>query len=347
MVKKAAKLLLSLSLSLNLSAQIQVIDSFQYSGSPNDLREKVISTTPGTQLKFIFCTLNVPDHLNVDLCGQGFHIYVGEKYIDPSCDHGFRHYKFDGAGFQLINYQNWTPPDVVRDNPECEYQRGAAMVDITVPEGCCQLKWTVVGNNTFPTIYTLKVYETLKGSIPIVDTVETYSCTKAYKQVESIGCEKFLYLYADSSIKENPIITQPKCLEPGSIVFPNFPEKSLYNLFDGDYEVTLSNQVCEKTFNFTLEDRHICNYYFPNAIKPQSSENNKFQLFFDKPLEYDLFIYDRWGNQLYHKRLVSDTNEGWDGTYRNFFCTPGVYIWRAVVYSDQTYYPSGDVTLIE
>ena len=349
MVKKAVKLLLSLNLlvSVNLNAQYQVIDSFEYSGKPYDIRTKQISTTPGTELRFIFCSINVPDHLDVSLCGQGFHLYVGSEQIDPLSDQGYLYYKFNDTGLHLISKLSSTPADIVDRCPACEYTHGAVVVDITVPEGCCVLEWTVTGNHDYPTVYTLEVQEILKGTIPIVDTIYTYSCIKPYRHIESIGCEKFLYIYADSSIQEIPIVTQPKCLTPGSIVFPHYPEKNLYNLFDGEYEVTISNQTCEKTFEFTLEDKSVCNYYFPNAITPTSQENNKFQLFFDKPLEYELFIYDRWGNQLYHERLISDSGDGWDGTYKNLFCSPGVYIWRALVYAEEIYYPSGDVTIVE
>jgi gliding motility-associated-like protein len=199
----------------------------------------------------------------------------------------------------------------------------------------------------FPTIYSLRVEEVNSGYYETLDTIYTYSCIGAYQKYVYENCARYLYVYADSSIKEKPIITQPKCLNPGSIIFPNTPSRSLYNLYDGEYEFTLSNDVCSETYNITLEDDFICNYYFPNAFQPSSLDNRLFQLFFDKPLQYTLFIYDRWGNLLYQENLTSDSNQGWDGTFQNKLCSPGVYIWRAVVHSDQVYYPSGDVTLIE
>lgn len=338
---------LSLSLLCNLSLHSQIVlDTFAYSGPPNAIRSKTINVKPNTQIRFIFCSVTVPDHLDVNLCGQGFSLYIGDKDIDITAEEGFLYYKFEGQGLQLVSFLNQTPKDIVQECEMCEFRKGAVIIDIKVPDFCCEIDWTVSGNWVFPTIYTLKVTELNSGFYETLDTVYSYSCIKAYQQYVYEDCAKTLYIYADSSIQDTPTIINPRCLSPGYIEFKNHPELNQYNLPDGEYYFKISNSVCEKEYEITLKDEYICSYYFPNAFQPSSLNNNIFQLFFDKPLEYTLFIYDRWGSLIYQKDLISESNDGWDGTFRNKMCLPGVYIWRAVVHSDQIYYPYGSVTLV-
>lgn len=345
--KKALLIWASLSLVCSVLHSQIVLDTFAYSGSPGDVRSKTINVVPSTKIRFIFCSVTVPDRLDVDLCGQGFSLYVGDKDIDPAAEEGFLYYRFEGQGLQLISRLDQTPTNIFHECEMCVFRHGAVVIDIKVPEFCCKMNWTVSGNEIFPTIYTLKVNEISSGSYTTLDTIYSYSCERGYQKYVYTNCARTLYIYADSSVKDPPIITQPRCLDPGSIVFENHPKLNKFNLQDGEYEFTIYNSVCSTTYNVVLKDENVCTYYFPNVFQPTSLNNNVFQLFFDKPLPYTLFIYDRWGNLIYQKDLISESNEGWDGTYRNKMCNPGVYIWRAIVHSDQIYRPYGNVTLLD
>jgi gliding motility-associated-like protein len=61
-------------------------------------------------------------------------------------------------------------------------------------------------------------------------------------------------------------------------------------------------------------------------------------------------VFDRWGELLYEDRdfPVNDTARGWDGTFRNQPCDPGVYVWllEAEYLDGQIEFQKGDVTLI-
>lgn len=65
--------------------------------------------------------------------------------------------------------------------------------------------------------------------------------------------------------------------------------------------------------------------YIPNAFTPGG--NNPVFLpvisYFDFN-EYEMLIYDRWGEQIFSTR---DHLTGWDGTYRNQLCKEGVYVY--------------------
>lgn len=61
-------------------------------------------------------------------------------------------------------------------------------------------------------------------------------------------------------------------------------------------------------------------------------------------------VFDRWGELLYEDREfpVNQTGRGWDGTFRNQPCDPGVYVWllEAEYLDGQIELLKGDVTLI-
>ncbi|MCT4674357.1 MAG: PKD domain-containing protein [Prolixibacteraceae bacterium] len=64
-----------------------------------------------------------------------------------------------------------------------------------------------------------------------------------------------------------------------------------------------------------------------------------------KVSSYDMKIYNRWGNIVFHTK---DINIGWDGYYRGKLAPLGVYVWRIEVSFDDgnTIIQTGDVTLI-
>ena len=71
------------------------------------------------------------------------------------------------------------------------------------------------------------------------------------------------------------------------------------------------------------------NYYAPNAISLSSSNgNNCFSPSFNDVnllLQYELSIFDRWGNQVFQ----SDSPQScWDGSINGEAVASGVYIWR-------------------
>lgn len=72
----------------------------------------------------------------------------------------------------------------------------------------------------------------------------------------------------------------------------------------------------------------------PNAFNPNSEVelNRTFTVFADPPdylNNYKMFIYNRWGQQIFETNSIE---EGWDGTKNDEPCNPGVYVW--VIYYD-------------
>jgi gliding motility-associated-like protein len=142
-------------------------------------------------------------------------------------------------------------------------------------------------------------------------------------------------------------------------------ESPLHQYLDpGVYGVTLiANNIYNCPDTFKLEDAVFAegggDLQFPNAFTPSSTGSNdgyfdlnannfNNDIFF--PLyrgvdEYQLMIFNRWGELIFESREV---NRGWDGYYRGDPCQQDVYVWKVRArFSDGTERTmAGDVTLI-
>ena len=133
---------------------------------------------------------------------------------------------------------------------------------------------------------------------------------------------------------------------------PSCEKPSIQPSEDTDIELTIDNMTgCEKTDGFNLDVTDVT-FFEPNIFTPNNDNRNDF-FFLQGNLNYDLAlfqIYDAWGGMLYQKKNIVANREqdGWDGTTNGHNCSPGVYLWTAVVKfkNGQERVIRGDITLI-
>ena len=128
-----------------------------------------------------------------------------------------------------------------------------------------------------------------------------------------------------------------------SDVSPN-GTNSLWNFGDGTTSTTRSvvhnfNSLNADSILITL---HACNplnccndtqfyipvgifsVWYPNVFTPRLESNNTFHAYTKNTLvDYEIYIYDRHGNMVFHS---VDPLEGWDGTYKGKNCAQGAYV---------------------
>ena len=106
----------------------------------------------------------------------------------------------------------------------------------------------------------------------------------------------------------------------------------------GNYEVTLfayNDYGCYDSTSqkITIKDNLLL--YVPNSFTPNGDEfNNTFKPVYGSsfPLvEYDLLIYNRWGEIVFQSM---DISTGWDGTIKGQIAPEGVYIWKLNIKTD-------------
>ncbi len=71
--------------------------------------------------------------------------------------------------------------------------------------------------------------------------------------------------------------------------------------------------------------------YAPNSFTPDGNgDNDIFYVYGKDIVEMDLYIFDRWGELLFHSNSL---DIGWDGTYKGSFAKTETYVWK-VKYRD-------------
>lgn len=126
----------------------------------------------------------------------------------------------------------------------------------------------------------------------------------------------------------------------------NFPPES-----PGCYDVILTaNNIndCPDTDTIVVCINPNFSIYFPNAFTPNGDPyNNRFNAKGEGVVNFDMWIFDRWGNMVFHS---TGLNDPWDGrmTGRNEICLDDVYVWKAKVIDifNREHEYIGHVTLI-
>jgi gliding motility-associated-like protein len=86
--------------------------------------------------------------------------------------------------------------------------------------------------------------------------------------------------------------------------------------------------------------------YVPNTFTPNDDSRNDVFVPVARAVKlYDLKIYDRWGQEVFHSKALKD---GWDGTYKGAACKQDVYTWVLELSSvnGEHVLKTGTVTLI-
>ena len=134
----------------------------------------------------------------------------------------------------------------------------------------------------------------------------------------------------------------------GSIV--EDPESHYYPE-SGEYTVTLGVTTeinnCYKELSQVVLVKPLYYYYSPNSFTPNGDMmNDTFSPSVVGVETFELFIFDRWGKQVFYS---NDINQKWDGTFESTDAQSGTYNFKVLVkkyYDDTIYQEYGVVTLL-
>ncbi len=135
-----------------------------------------------------------------------------------------------------------------------------------------------------------------------------------------------------------------------------------YYQSEGEYQISLVALTQDMCSDTAFADRNVKakaqgKIDFPNAFKPSNSgpgdgsypipdtENIVFHPVFKGVIEYELSIYNRWGELIF---VSKDINKGWDGYYKGKLCKQDVYVWKVKgrYIGGLQFVFAGDVTLL-
>ena len=117
----------------------------------------------------------------------------------------------------------------------------------------------------------------------------------------------------------------------------NFGDGNMSNKFSNthtyiqsdEYLVTLiveSDISCLDSISLYITPKDY-NLFLPNSFTPRTNDdiNDIFKPSLDSLSNYEMFIYNRWGKNIFYSNNIK---YGWDGTYDNTICQHGVYAWK-------------------
>ena len=100
---------------------------------------------------------------------------------------------------------------------------------------------------------------------------------------------------------------------------------------DGRYTVKIANQFCSiwDTVQVKVDVEAACPYlWVPNSFSPNGDGlNDVFKPQDQKIRDYELNVYNRWGERVFQSAKVS---EGWDGTFEGQKAPSGAYMYQIV-----------------
>ena len=181
-----------------------------------------------------------------------------------------------------------------------------------------------------------------------VENVPVASFTPSQTELSNIFTE---VEFDNTSIDATDYIWTFNDGSPSSTVFSpthSFPEEQ-----GGAYVVqliALSPLGCADTAYATITISEDVIFYVPNTFTPDGDNFNEYFLpvftsGYD-PYDFDLFIFNRWGEIVWESH---DASAGWDGTYGGKLVQDGVYTWKIefkTTETDERRMVSGHVNVI-
>lgn len=199
--------------------------------------------------------------------------------------------------------------------------------------------------------YSVEVYDDnnckVSTSVTILDSSSFTQAAHAWADTNEIYRGQSTMLHADDMGKGFSYAWTPTTgLQPstGKDVKAAPVETTTYTLIVSDEYgcvktdtvlLIINDVLCEEPFVFV-----------PNAFSPNGDGVNDVLYVRGELLEsIEFAVYDRWGEKLFETNTAT---RGWDGTYKNKDCEPGVYVYylHATCLGGIEYIHKGNVTLI-
>ena len=123
----------------------------------------------------------------------------------------------------------------------------------------------------------------------------------------------------------------------------------------GEYSVSITSACESQVYSFALDVTGpdlASRIYVPNVFSPNGDGvNDEFRVFTAVVLlEFELHVYDRWGDELIR---FESTDDFWDGSFLDKAMNPGVYVWWLKARGEgcdgniQDILMKGDVTIVK
>jgi gliding motility-associated-like protein len=126
------------------------------------------------------------------------------------------------------------------------------------------------------------------------------------------------------------------------------PNTQVFSRLNGCYTLKAENEYgCKNYDDVCLQITSDYNIWIPNAFTPNNDEpNNKFYVYGHGITHLEMFIFDRWGTQIFYSNSMTN---GWDGKVKGVICKEDVYVYQIkyVSLDSKHHVVTGHVTLLK
>ena len=159
---------------------------------------------------------------------------------------------------------------------------------------------------------TITSYPAVDANMSLSPTKLTYTNSEMHFINQTSNAFSILWDFGDGTTSTE---------ESGYHIYPNDQE--------GDFQVMLisyNEAMCPDTAKGKITVRPDFAIYFPNAFTPGNGNlNSIFRPYSSVAIEYELSIYNRWGEQIF---FTNKKGEGWDGKLKDGkYAQDGTYVW--------------------
>lgn len=138
---------------------------------------------------------------------------------------------------------------------------------------------------------------------------------------ESQGANFYHWNFGDVfntySDNDTSSLSNPKHLYSDQLPYTYYATQVVTNIFG-----------CKDSITEPVVIKPVVTFYAPNAFTPNfDGKNDGFKgtgIGIDNAT-YNLWVFDRWGNELFHS---NDLEESWDGKYKGVLCQEDTYVWK-------------------
>ncbi|HKC67980.1 MAG TPA: PKD domain-containing protein, partial [Bacteroidia bacterium] len=191
-----------------------------------------------------------------------------------------------------------------------------------------------------------------KASVPNMITVYNHPKAKFYTSPDNPTILDPVIQFTDASYATGSTITNLfwQTFGDNTDSTSNLPNPTHTYGDTGTYCISLvatNAYGCTDTTKECIIIKPYFTLYIPNAFTPNNDgDNDVFSPIGDYIFDFDMRIYDRWGNLVYHSTKVTN---GWNGLMKGSPAIEDVYVYiiSATDYHNHSYSYKGTVTLLK
>jgi gliding motility-associated-like protein len=177
---------------------------------------------------------------------------------------------------------------------------------------------------------TVKVYVHEKPDAEILNKVESI-CTGDIIYLHAAGGKQYIWLPEDKIFIDKDSTVSARITEPTTLTL-----------------IAISQFGCKDTTSITYTDiQPCCMFSYPDVFTPNNDgKNDGFRvILYGNPVFYDLIIYNRWGQRVFH---ATNPDEYWNGMLGGKECDAGTYYYylKAKCYTGKEEEHRGDIVLV-